>query len=505
MPAPPPLQQPVSGSADPALNQALERLRVAELRIQLLETERLLRQPDSSPPMGPLEALWNHWRSVGDPEIITAAQQMGPAAAAADEKGTAGTGSQGSEKKLDQPAEATKEEKPKKWYDKLSIRGYTQVRLNEVPWEAVGSFPAQYTGDSSVGEHQNFLIRRARLILSGDVSEHLFIYLQPDFAVNIPGVPDANHFAQIRDWYADCYFDVEKVWRVRVGQSKVPYGWENLQSSSNRVPLDRTDGLNSAVRNERDLGVFFYWTPEYAQQFFKDVLEEGLKGSGNYGVFGLGVYNGQGGSLREQNDNLHLVSRLTIPMTLESGQRLEVGLQAYTGKYTVLSSPISPLGDGPTRRPIGTLETLFGRAGFRDERLAGSFIWYPQPLGLQVEWNVGKGPSLNDAQTEIIERSLSGGYVMLLARCETFTCGTFYPFARYHRYRGGYKPERNAPYARVDEIELGSEWQITPQMELTFSWAYTDRTNTTAFSTPDTLSYGQFIGQLLRVQFQFNY
>lgn len=34
-------------------------------------------------------------------------------------------------------------------------------------------------------------------------------------------------------------------------------GFENLQSSQNRLPLDRNDGLNSAVSNERDLGVFF--------------------------------------------------------------------------------------------------------------------------------------------------------------------------------------------------------------------------------------------------------
>ncbi|MCA8983096.1 MAG: hypothetical protein KDA76_04990 [Planctomycetaceae bacterium] len=120
--------------------------------------------------------------------------------------------------------------------------------------------------------------------------------------------------------YFDLYLDDDKVNRFRVGQSKVPYGWENLQSSQNRLPLDRDDGFNSAVKNERDLGVFYYWTPEYAQEFFKKLSDENLKGSGNYGVFGVGVYAGQGGSLLEQNDNLHFASRLTLPITFCGGR-----------------------------------------------------------------------------------------------------------------------------------------------------------------------------------------
>jgi hypothetical protein len=48
-------------------------------------------------------------------------------------------------------------------------------------------------------------------------------------------------------------FDAKKEYRVRIGQSKVPYGFENLQSSQNRLTLDRNDALNSAVANERDL------------------------------------------------------------------------------------------------------------------------------------------------------------------------------------------------------------------------------------------------------------
>ncbi len=400
------------------------------------------------------------------------------------------------EKKAEEPAE-------KKWYDKLSIRGYAQFRINETLDVEPDSAPAQHVGDRSVGDNQSFLIRRARLILSGDVSDHMYVYLQPDFASSVPGSNDATYFAQIRDWYADCYVDTEKVYRFRVGQSKVPFGWENMQSSSNRLPLDRNDALNSAVRNERDLGVFFYWTPDWAQDFFKEVLDQGLKGSGNYGVFGIGAYNGQGGSLLEQNDNLHLVARLTVPYVFENCQRMEVGVQAYTGEYAVLSSPISPLGVGPAVRPAGTLET--GERNILDERIAATFVWYPQPFGFQTEWNVGRGPGLNDAQTEVVDRSLSGGYVMTMYQYETACHGTLFPFLRYNHFRGGYKPERNAPYCSIDEWEAGVEWQLNKQMEFTAIYTITDRTNTTAIGTADVESYRQFEGQLARFQFQVNY
>ncbi|MBI5758379.1 MAG: porin [Planctomycetales bacterium] len=394
--------------------------------------------------------------------------------------------------------------KPKKWYDKLSLKGYAQFRFNEDTVMDDRSAPAQHAGDRSIGDSQSFLIRRARLIFSGDVHERVYVYMQTDFASTVPGSTDNNHYGQIRDWYSDFYLDDCKEFRLRIGQSKVPYGWENLQSSSNRIPFDRNDAFNSATKNERDLGVFYYWTPVWAQDFFKDVLEKGLKGTGNYGIFGLGVYNGQGGSLLEQNDNLHLVSRLTLPFELECGQYMEVGVQGYYGEYSVLSSAIKPLGVGPAAgvRPAGTVET--GElGGWKDERIGASFAWYPQPLGFQTEWTLGRGPALNAAQTAIEETSLYGGYAMLHYKIDQR--GTWFPFVRYSYYKGGYKSERNAPYSRIDEWELGTEWQINPAAELTLSYLITDRTNTTAVNTTGVTPYQQLDGQVVRLQFQVNY
>lgn len=400
--------------------------------------------------------------------------------------------------------ESEKAKKDKKWYEKYTIRGYAQFRYNQILDESPGSAPAQHVGDSSVGENQSFLIRRARLIFSGDMNEHVSFYLQPDFASTPNGSVDAIHFVQMRDWYADLHLDVTKVHRIRVGQSKIPYGWENLQSSSNRIPLDRSDSLNSALRNERDLGVLYYWTPEYAQQLFKYVLDEGLKGSGNYGVFGIGVYNGQGGSLRETNDDLHVVSRLTIPWQWENGQVTEIGVQGYTGMYSVYGTRIRPPGAPAANFPTGTIDAG-NTSGIIDKRIAGTLIYYPQPLGFQAEWTVGRGPALNDAQTEVIDRALYGGYVMSMYRHQTDCYGDFFPFVRWNYFKGGYRSERNAPFAEINEFETGIEWQISKYVEFVGMYTLTNRTNTRDAHTDSTLSYNQFDGQLLRFQVQVNY
>lgn len=102
-----------------------------------------------------------------------------------------------------------------------------------------------------------------------------------------------GHFTQLRDAYADIYFDHDKEFRVRAGQSKVPYGFTNMQSSQNRLTLDRPDALNTATRDERDLGLYFYYTPKEMRHLFRDLVKNNLKGSGDYGMFAFGVYNGK--------------------------------------------------------------------------------------------------------------------------------------------------------------------------------------------------------------------
>lgn len=62
-----------------------------------------------------------------------------------------------------------------------------------------GSAPAQYVGDRSIGEVEGFPIFRARIIISGDVSDRLYVCLQPNFASTPNGATDQIQFTQIHD------------------------------------------------------------------------------------------------------------------------------------------------------------------------------------------------------------------------------------------------------------------------------------------------------------------
>src|SRR5690606_26315556 len=145
---------------------------------------------------------------------------------------------------------------------------------------------------------------------------------------------------------------------------------------------------------------FWLWSPRQARLRFEAVADAGLKGSGDYGVLNVGVYNGQGANRAEENDNLHAIARLAWPFRLPSGQFLEIGVQGYHGRFIVTNR--SPGVTGPTE--------------FEDERAAFSAVLYPQPLGIQVEWNVGTGPEFDPAAGAIRAQRLDGGYIQLMYR-----------------------------------------------------------------------------------------
>ena len=178
----------------------------------------------------------------------------------------------------------------KQWFESLQLRGYMQVRYNRL-LETNPLLKCDQC-DKSWGDNGGFFIRRARLIFSGQINDRVYLYFQPDFASSPSST--ASNFAQLRDAYMDLGLSADNTYRLRIGQSKVPFGFENMQSSQNRLPLDRNDALNSAVSNERDLGANFYWAPKGIRKLYSTLVSEGLKGSGDYGVFAFGGQQARG-------------------------------------------------------------------------------------------------------------------------------------------------------------------------------------------------------------------
>lgn len=151
-----------------------------------------------------------------------------------------------------------------KWFESVSIRGYSQVRYNR--FLETNPLLRCEQCDRSIGDRGGVFIRRLRVIIFGQIGKRVYYYFQPDFASSASTT--GLHFGQLRDMYFDVGVDADNEFRFRIGQSKVPFGFENLQSSQNRLPLDRADALNSAVSNERDHGVFFYWAPKSIENCF---------------------------------------------------------------------------------------------------------------------------------------------------------------------------------------------------------------------------------------------
>lgn len=387
--------------------------------------------------------------------------------------------------------EKTKPKKDAQWYDKISIRGYAQVRYNgllstndKVSCEQCDkSWGTSATGDD-VKSNNGFFIRRARIVFSGQITPNVYFYIQPDLASS--PATGVNNFLQLRDAYFDLSFDTKKEFRIRIGQSKVPYGFENMQSSQNRLTLDRNDALNSAVANERDLGAFFYWAPSEIRERFAMLVKEGYKGSGDYGVFAFGAYNGQTSNKSEGNRNLHVVTRVSYPFVI-GNQIIEPGIQAYTGKWAFGSE-------------ISTGVTVDNKQNTLDQRVAASFILYPKPFGIQTEYNIGKGPRYNKLTNSVDVSHLEGGYITLNYKWDLPKHQLMYPFAKFQYYNGGKKFEKDARSYVVRDYELGLEWQPIKAFELTAAWVIADRT-----FEDSVLKDNRQQGNLLRLQAQFNF
>jgi hypothetical protein len=385
---------------------------------------------------------------------------------------------------------AIKETLTGKWYERIALRGYTQFRFSSVFSEA--GPPLEAPADRSVNPNESLVIRRVRFIFSGDISDHFYLYAQYDFN----GSTGTGDFAlQNRDLYADIALDKDKEFRFRLGQSKVPFGWVNLQSSQNRAALERPDALNSAAEGERDLGAYFMWAPASARQRFRELVSKGFKGSGDYGVIAGGIYSGQGPNRGDQNGEPHGVLRASYPFQTAGSQLFELGVQAHYGRFVTTTQAITD--SGVTFTPV-----MAHAKGEVDQRVAFSAIWYPQPIGFEAEWTFGRGPELSPDLRRIESKSLMGGYAQLgLRHRATGSRAVWYPFTRWSYFDGARKFARNSPKTKVNELDFGLEVAPWTEVEMTLIYTHTfQRTRTGSF--PYDMTRG---ADRVGIQVQWNY
>jgi hypothetical protein len=411
-----------------------------------------------------------------------------------------------------------------KWYEKMSIRGYVQTRFTHVLGAAPDALdPTDSKRDQSklqlhsptepnITQRDSLLMRRGRMIFSGDVHDHLYLYAQVDWQAGAgSSISTTNQSGlQTRDLYGDVSIDHDKEHRLRIGVSKVPYGWVNLQSSQNRLSIERPEALNSAVEGERDLGLYYIWANKEARQRFRDLVRMGLKGSGDYGVLSAGVYGGQGLNRLDGNRNMHAIVHASYPFQLDNGQYFEIGASAYTGQFAPTAGSILAAGTSTAAAVVSSGTTAITgpttnkkSSAFSDRRVAANFVWYPQPFGIEAEWTYGQGPetvldydangkgtarfsriggsgSLRRFYPVISTEKLHGGYVLANYKIDEGG-STYIPFVRWSYFDGARKFAAGAPTQKVNEVDFGVEYQPWSCFEVTAVYTHAfERSNTSS-------------------------
>jgi Phosphate-selective porin O and P len=344
----------------------------------------------------------------------------------------------------------------KKWYETLSFKGYGQFRYNRL-LETNPKLKCDQC-DKALGENGGLSIRRMRLEVSGNVHPRVAVYFETDFTA-APSATTIN-YGQVNKAYVDVALDAKKEFRVCIGQMPLPFGYDNMLSSTKPVAFDRTDAINSAAPGEAEIATIGYWTPENVRTIYNDLTNS--RGLGNsYGVVGFGVYNGQGFNKPEIGNSLHVVGRVSYPIALGEGQFIEPSVQAYTGKYTVASV---------TNGVKGT-----NKFEYDDQRVAGTIVLYPKPFGLVAEYIVGTGPQYDPLTNTIEQKPLKGGYVTASYKTHV-NDQVLVPYARYQFYEGGKKHELDARSYKVSDVEIGLEWLPYKNIEFTAAYMISDRT-----------------------------
>ncbi|MFA9290189.1 MAG: porin [Solirubrobacteraceae bacterium] len=437
----------------------------------------------------------------------------------------------------------------KNWFESMNIGGYLQMRYNGL---LQSNDALLDPSDNSVGGVRDFSFRRGRVKFSGDVNKkRVGYYIQLDYANvghagagvgsgvtssgsnpvgSITQTQSTNYnWVELRDAYVDLSLDTKTdndgnalgEYKLRFGLTKVPFGFDNLQSSQNRLAFERSLAINSAAPGERDMGIFFHWAPQGVRKLFKSLVDEGFKGSGDYGVFNIGVYNGQAantpeagsrGSIFSSNalrldSDKHVAARISYPFVIGE-QILEIGASAYTGYYQLLSQPSV---DFINNQVIPANSDL----SIQERRFAPAIILYPKPFGLQAEYTWGKGPAFNTfidssnaLKSNISSKDLQGGYVTA-SYLKIFENGMkIQPYTRYQYFDGGRKNSGVADYYTLHEIEGGIEFTPWKAFELTV--AFTNRNQQvynlnslkpiTALNPSNDQS-----GNMIRVQAQLNF
>lgn len=356
-----------------------------------------------------------------------------------------------------------------RWYERIRINGYSQFRYNLGATDGRFDIPL----NDSFGDQQGneFYVRRLRLVFQGQVSERIAFFMQ--FALE--GGQQELSNREIIDNYADFYLTKDRIHRLRLGLHRVPNAFDTYRSSTNRQELDRHESIQSGAPGERDLGIAYYWSPKIAQERFAE-LAAYHNGPGDYGVFGIMVYNGQTRNRLELNKDKHVGVRLAWPFQFRNGRLLEAGMHGYHGMFSV---PGASQPNVPSVARCQDRLTAEGGCDVKDQRF-NAYIWTPpQPWGIMTEFTIGRGPKRN-AQTGFIDESqILGYYIQLNYTWRYSDVGMLTPYVRWGEYYGGFKSLNGAPDGQSRTWNFGLVWEPDTHFRFVADYVFKNGLNST--------------------------
>ncbi len=345
-----------------------------------------------------------------------------------------------------------------------------------------GRLTSRYTAfTSETPLEDQFSVKRARLETEATLMDYYLLRLQVEFAD--ASKPTSSYSVKLKDGYIDVNYFPEA--RLRIGQFKVPFSFEALQSHKY---LDFVD-LSLAVQNlraGRDIGMMLFGG------YHEKLLQ-----------YQLALINGSGENNPDNNSEKDVAARVVLLPFLNTGNELLSSMQfGVSGTFGDEDLDLS----STSFRTISGTEFVAFTSGTSLEgdrsRLGTEFIWPFGPASLKSElmwmW-------LQDLENDGVETDadftgwyISGTYLLtgekktlgrLVPRCpfDPFkqTWGAWEVAAQYSVFESDSDLFDLGLATGTDKAEsftIGLNWYLNPYTRMILDYEHTEFANSFVFS-----------------------
>jgi hypothetical protein len=226
-----------------------------------------------------------------------------------------------------------------------------------------GYIQNRYRSDSAPDGKKEFLVRRVRTNVQGDISPRTFYRIELQADAKEKGYGTGSK-VQLRTAYIEQ--KLNPVSRVRFGQTVIPFGYELEESVPNLWTGERSLWMDRLFPDQRDIGVHYQWA--------KDKQSPSVD---------LGLFNGTIINASENNARKDPMVRVKVPFTIGNYDNGSVAVSYYDGR-----NGVGPKAYNRKRLGAGSQGT-YGPWAYLAEYVTGEDAnadvigWYAQ-LGHQV-------------------------------------------------------------------------------------------------------------------------